>query len=178
MTSLQATLSSIDLQTVTQAAAMMAECRQAGRTIFVLGNGGSMATASHFVCDVVKGASYGRESRFKMMCLLDNGPTVTAYANDVGYEDALVEQMKNFAAPGDLVIAISGSGRSPNVVKAIAWSKENGCQTMSMTGRDGGLLLPMTDCAIHVSEQHMGRIEDAHMVVCHMLSYLFMEQVN
>jgi len=178
LTALNTTLSSIDLGMVERAATMMAECRQSGGTIFVMGNGGSMATASHFVCDVVKGASYGKESRFKMMCLLDNSPTLTAYANDVGYEEALVEQLKNFAAPNDIVIVISGSGRSPNVVKALNWSNDNGCRTISMTGRDGGVLADTSHCSIHVKEQHMGRIEDAHMVVCHMLAYLFMDPAN
>ena len=114
---------------------MTAECRQSGGTIFVLGNGGSMATASHFVCDIGKeGASYGRERRFEILCRLDNSPTLTAYANNAGYEVALVEQLKNFAAPNNVVIAISSSGRSPNVVKALDWSKRSGCRIISMTG--------------------------------------------
>ena len=135
-----------------------------------------MATASHFVCDVIKGASFGRDEKFRMLCLLDNSPTLSAYANDVGYAEVIVEQLKNFASEGDLVIAISGSGNSPNVVAATAWGRGNGCRTIAMTGRDGGQLKEFADCHINVKEQHMGRIEDGHMVACHMLAYLFMEQ--
>lgn len=170
-------LASLDLAQVEQAANIMREARANDKTIWVCGNGGSYSSASHFVCDVVKGAGLGREpkDRFKMICIGDNTPTMTAYSNDVAYEEALVEQLKNFARPGDVCLAISGSGNSPNVVKALAYAREIGCKTISMTGRGGGKLKDFADCNILAKEQHMGRIEDVHMIACHMLAYYFME---
>jgi len=150
--------------------------RAAGRRIFVCGNGGSASTASHFACDIVKGASFGRESRFRIMALTDSLPTLTAYANDVGYECVFAEQLKNFAEPGDLFMAISGSGNSPNVLCAMERANAAGCKTIALTGRDGGKLAPMAQLSIQVPVGHMGRIEDAHMVVCHMIAYCFMEE--
>jgi D-sedoheptulose 7-phosphate isomerase len=169
------TIDAIDLAGVEKAIALMSEARAAGRTIFIAGNGGSAATASHFVCDMVKGASYGREQRFRMMCLNDNLATLTAYSNDVGYDIAIAEQLKNFASPGDVYMAISGSGNSPNVVTAMETANEIGCRTIALTGRDGGKLGKLAQLHVHVPVPHMGRIEDAHMIICHMIGYYFME---
>lgn len=170
------TLDTIDLSGVETAICWLNEAREAGRRIFVCGNGGSASTASHFACDVVKGASYQRAKRFRIMALTDQLPTITAYANDVGYECIFVEQLRNFAEPGDIVIGISGSGNSPNVVNAFEYANSIGCRTIGLTGRDGGRLGPMAQLNIHVADRHMGRIEDAHMIVCHMLAYRFMEE--
>ena len=101
-------IDTIDLEKVGQAIEILKEAREQGRHIFVCGNGGSASTASHFVCDMVKGASFGRNARFRIMALTDSLPTITAYSNDVGYECVFVEQLKNFAEPGDVVLAISG----------------------------------------------------------------------
>jgi len=110
------------------------------------------------------------------MALTDSLPTLTAYSNDVGYEVVFEEQLKNFARPGDLVMAISGSGNSPNVVRALEWANGLGCRTIALTGRDGGKLGRLAQLNILVGVPHMGRIEDAHMIVCHMIGYYFMEQ--
>jgi D-sedoheptulose 7-phosphate isomerase len=173
--SLQRTLAEIDLSGVQQAIDWFSEARAQGKTIFVAGNGGSAATASHIVCDINKGASFGRELRFKMLALHDNLPTLTAYSNDVSYDAAIVEQLKNFAQPGDLLLAISGSGNSPNVLRAMEYANSIGCRTLAMTGRDGGQLGKMAQLNLNVAEPHMGRIEDAHMIMCHMICYHFME---
>ena len=125
---------------------------------------------------MVKGASYGRESRFRILALTDSLPTITAYSNDVAYDCIFVEQLKNFARPDDLVMCISGSGNSPNVVRAMEYANSIGCRTIALTGRDGGRLGTLGQLSIHVAEQHMGRAEDAHMVVCHMIAYRFMEE--
>jgi D-sedoheptulose 7-phosphate isomerase len=170
------TIEAIDLAGVEKAIDWLREARAGGRTIFTAGNGGSAATASHFVCDIVKGASYGRKRRFRILCLNDNLATNSAYSNDVGYDVAIAEQLKNFAQPGDVYIAISGSGNSPNVVKAMETANELGCRTIAMTGRDGGALGKLAQLNIQVSVPHMGRIEDAHMIVCHMIGYYFMEE--
>ena len=170
------TLASIDLNAISQTIATLEGARRDGRHIFVCGNGGSASTASHFVCDMVKGASFNRESRFRIMALTDSLPTITAYSNDVSYDCVFVEQLKNFAGTGDVVMAISGSGNSPNVVNAVSYGNWIGCTTIALTGRDGGKLGPLAKIQVHVPEPHMGRIEDGHMIVCHMIAYCFMEQ--
>jgi D-sedoheptulose 7-phosphate isomerase len=136
---------------------------------------GSAATASHFVTDMVKGASFNRDSRFRIMALTDSLSTITAYSNDVSYECIFAEQLKNFAQPGDVLMAISGSGNSPNVLCAVEYANSLGCETIALTGRDGGKLGPLAKLQVRVAEPHMGRIEDGHMIVCHMICYYFME---
>jgi D-sedoheptulose 7-phosphate isomerase len=169
-------LETIDLDSVSQAVELLSEARQKNRHVFVCGNGGSASTASHFVCDMVKGASFNRESRFRIMALTDSLPTITAYSNDVGYDCVFAEQLKNFAQPGDVFMAISGSGNSPSVLRAMEYANSIGCNTIALTGRDGGKLGRLAKLQICVAEPHMGRIEDAHLIVCHMLCYYFMEQ--
>ena len=175
-TQLVDTLGQIDTARVEQIIELFRQARDENRHIFVCGNGGSAASASHFTCDVLKGASFGREKRFRMLALGDNQPTVTAYSNDVSYDAVFVEQLKNFAQPGDLVMGISGSGNSPNVLRAFEYANEIGCKTVALTGRDGGKLGKLAQVELNVPDQHMGRIEDAHMIVCHMIAYSFMER--
>jgi D-sedoheptulose 7-phosphate isomerase len=168
-------IQAIDLEKVGQAIEIFAKARECGHHIFVCGNGGSAATASHFVCDMVKGASFNRPKQFRIMALTDSLPTITAYSNDVGYECVFVEQLKNFAQPGDVIVAISGSGNSPNVLRAVEYGNSLGCRTIALTGRNGGKLGPLAQLNIQVSHPHMGRIEDVHMIVTHMIGYYFME---
>jgi len=168
-------IQTVDLSRVERAIDLLAEARDSGRHIFVCGNGGSASTASHFACDLVKGASYNRTKRFRILALTDCLPTLTAYSNDVGYECVFVEQLKNFAERGDVLIAISGSGNSPNVLRAVEYGNSAGCRTIALTGRDGGKLGPLAELNIQVSDPHMGRIEDCHMMVLHMICYRFME---
>jgi D-sedoheptulose 7-phosphate isomerase len=168
-------IDSIDLNAVQSAIEVLRKARDEGRRIFTCGNGGSASTASHFVCDIAKGASFGRDKRFKIMALTDSLPTLTAYSNDVTYECVFVEQLKNFAEPGDVLIAISGSGNSPNVLRAMEYANSVGCHTIALSGRDGGKLGPLAKTDIRVAHPHMGRIEDAHMIVLHMIGYYFME---
>ena len=168
-------IESVDLERVNQAIEMFREARRQGRHIFVCGNGGSASTASHFVCDILKGASFNRAERFRITALTDSLSTLTAYSNDVSYECVFAEQLKNFAQPGDLVIAISGSGNSPNVLRAVEYGNGIGCKTIGLTGRDGGKLGQMAGLNIQVSHPHMGRIEDVHMMILHMIGYYFME---
>jgi len=170
-----ATLDTIDLDQVARVIALLKQARKDNRHIFVCGNGGSASTASHFVTDMVKGASYQRDARFRIMALTDSMPTITAYSNDVSYECVFQEQLKNFAERGDVLIAISGSGNSPNVLCATEYAKSIGCTTVALTGRDGGKLGPHADIHVGVPEPHMGRIEDAHLIICHMIGYYFME---
>lgn len=139
-----------------------------GAQVFIMGNGGSHATASHFVADFNKGLSYGKARRFRFICLGDNTATLTAYANDVSYEDVFVEQLRNFVAPGDLVIGISGSGNSRNVIKAIEYANESGAVTLGLTGYDGGALKRTAQHGVHIPIADMQVTEDLHMVLDHM----------
>ena len=174
-TKLLRALETIDLDQVQKAIDVLSKAREEGRQIFVCGNGGSAATANHFACDMVKGASYRHPKRFRIMSLSEQIPTLTAYANDVGYDAVFVEQLKNFARPGDVVMALSGSGNSPNVVRTIEEANSIGCYTIGLSGRDGGKLAALVKLNVHVDDTHMGRIEDGHMIVCHMICYHFMD---
>jgi D-sedoheptulose 7-phosphate isomerase len=166
--SLRETLATVDMSRVAEAIRWFEETRDAGGTIFVCGNGGSASSASHFACDIVKGASYSKRSRFRIQALTDSLPTITAYSNDVGYSSVFVEQLRNFARKGDLVMCLSGSGKSPNVVEAARYGRS--------IGFDGGELARQVDLNIHADSPHMGRIEDAHMIVCHTIAYYFIER--
>ena len=165
----------IDLPSVHRAIEWFRDARDSGRRIFVCGNGGSASTASHFACDMVKGASQCGNTRFRIQALTDSVPTLTAYSNDIGYDVVFVEQLRNFAERGDLFMAISGSGNSPNVVRAMEYANSAGCRTIALTGRNGGKLGPLAELNIQIEVPHMGRIEDAHMIVCHMICYYFMD---
>lgn len=136
-----------------------------GGNIYTMGNGGSGASASHAAGDFLKGASYGLDKRFRMICLNDNLPALMAIANDIGYEDIFVEQLKNFLKPGDLVIGISGSGNSENVVRAIQHALDEGVKTVAMTGFNGGKIANMADISVNVPVQDMEVTEDLHMVI-------------
>src|SRR5437879_8594766 len=136
-------IETIDLEKVSQAIEWFKEARAQGRHIFVCGNGGSASTASHFACDMVKGASYNRNHRFRIMALTDQLPTLTAYANDVSYDCVFVEQLRNIAQPGDLVVAVSVSRNSANVIRAIEDANSSDCRSVAITGRTGRHLAAM-----------------------------------
>ncbi|MBS1855713.1 MAG: SIS domain-containing protein [Acidobacteria bacterium] len=174
-TGLLEAIEALDLAKVSQVVDILKQARAEDRHIFVCGNGGSASTASHFACDMVKGASFGRQTRFRIMALTDSLPTLTAYSNDVSYDCVFEEQLKNFARSGDVVIAISGSGNSPNVLRAVEYANSIGCRTIALTGRDGGKLAPLAQVNVLARTQHMGRIEDLHMIVAHMIAYNFMD---
>jgi D-sedoheptulose 7-phosphate isomerase len=175
-TQLLEAIDTIDLEKVKRAIEILGRARDEGRRIFVCGNGGSASTASHFATDLVKGASFGRTRRFRIMALTDSLPTITAYSNDVAYDCIFEEQLRNFAEAGDVLIAISGSGNSPNVLHAVEYANSIGCSTIAMSGRDGGRLGVLAQLNLQVSHAHMGRIEDAHVVMMHMIAYHFMEE--
>ena len=170
-------LEALDLDSVHRARQMIAQARDEGRQIFLCGNGGSAATASHMANDLGKGASYGRdrEQRFRVIALTDNVSWMTALANDVSYDSIFAEQLNNLGQPGDLLIAISGSGNSANVLNAVTVAKERGISTIGWTGFDGGALQDQVDLAIVADSHHMGRVEDVHTVLMHLMCYYFME---
>ncbi len=141
--------------------------RAEGRQIFIFGNGGSGANASHITGDLVKGASYGKEKRFRVLCLNDNDAAVLAYANDVGYDEVFVEQLKNFLQPGDVVVGISGSGNSVNILKAIDYANEKEAITVGFCGYPGGKLESRAKHVVHANVHDMQFAEDVHLIVGH-----------
>ncbi len=141
-----------------------------GRTVFLCGNGGSAANASHFGQDLAKGtlASMTQEKRFKVVPLTDNIGFITALANDEGYDAIFEQQLKNLGQSGDVLVAISGSGNSPNILNAVAYAKSIGMRTVGVTGYDGGKLRQQADLAVHVPVWDMGMAEALHGVVFHL----------
>ena len=133
-------LPQFDVERIAKAASWVDEAARHNKTIYACGNGGSASIASQMVVDMVKGASTGRTPRFKMIGLTDSVATITAYANDVSYESVFVEPLRNFAQPGDVLIAISGSGNSPNVLRAVEYANSAGVQTIGLTTSQGGKL--------------------------------------
>lgn len=168
-------LRSFDLEQAGRFIEILKQARDEDRQIFVFGNGGSAATASHFAVDMVKGASLGSAKRFRIMALTDQVPTITAYANDIGYQVVFEEHLRNFARAGDVVLAISASGNSPNVLRAVEYANSIGCVTIGLCGFQGGRLAPLCQHALVVPSQHVGRIEDVHMLACHLMCYYFMD---
>ena len=141
---------------------------QTGKRIFVMGNGGSASTATHWACDLNKGCSLNQEKRFKVICLNDNVAALMAYANDLSYQDIFVEQLRNFFVPGDVVIGISGSGNSANVLKAVQYANDNGGITVCLCGYSGGKLYNIVDLPILVPVHDLQKVEDLHMIITHM----------
>ena len=164
-------LDSIDPQEVGELLDLLARAREEGRWVFIVGNGGSAANASHACEDLIKGtlSDFENQKRLKIMSLTDNTPAILAWANDEGYDRVFVEQLKTFASPGDLLIAISGSGNSPNVLAAVEWAEEKGLTTVGFTGFDGGKLKRLARHTVHVPIRDMGAAEAAHDVVFHYL---------
>lgn len=136
-----------------------------GGNIYTMGNGGSGASASHAAGDFLKGASYGLDKRFRMICLNDNLPSMMAIANDIGWESIFVEPLKNFLSPDDLVIGISGSGNSKNVVNALEYANAQGATTVAMSGFKGGKISEIATINVHAPVMDMEVTEDVHMVI-------------
>ena len=152
---------------VNQIVSVLLEAYDSSRTVFLFGNGGSAALASHFVCDLGKGATNGSAKRFKALAFTDNVPLMTAWANDARYEDIFAEQLINFVRPGDIAFAISGSGKSPNVLKALKVAREAGAFTIGLTGFQGGDMKHLCDLCLIIPSDNMQVIEDLHLSVTH-----------
>lgn len=146
---------------------LLQEARTTGRHIFIFGNGGSAANASHFAVDVLKGTLDPAKPRYKVLCLNDNIPTLTALANDMGYDVVFSEQLLSLAAAGDIAIGISCSGNSPNILRAIEAAQRLRVATIGLTGDMGGKLKDMVDVPLIVPSRSMQLVEDAHRVLLH-----------
>jgi len=143
--------------------------------VFAIGNGGSAANASHFATDLGKGSSDRLPRRFRVLSLTDNVPWLTAIGNDYSFDDVFVRQLENHARAGDLLLAASVSGNSPNLVKAFEWANAHGLDTAAIVGAKRGRLAELARQAIVVDDEHYGRVEDVQMHVFHMVCYAFME---
>lgn len=172
---LRSVISGLDPEAIATAIDWMRQTRDGDGTIFICGNGGSASIASQMVVDIVKGASLRKAARFKMIGLTDSIATITAYANDEGYETVFEEPLRNFARPGDLVMGISGSGNSENVLRAMRLASETGCRTVGLTTGEGGALKDLVNLSLAVPSSHMGRLEDCFFIMTHVLCYAFME---
>jgi D-sedoheptulose 7-phosphate isomerase len=167
--SVEKLIAALDANEIAAVARIFKKAYDEGRTIFLMGNGGSAATASHIACDLNKGACLKSAKKFRAMSLTDNLSHIMAIANDISYDAVFVEQLKNFARPGDVVVGISGSGNSPNVIAAMEYARRLGCTTIGVCGYDGGKLKAMTDCSFHVKINDMQIVEDLHLMLGHIL---------
>lgn len=174
LTGLKSTFDKLDVVDIQRAIDLINNRRYCRKKIFTLGNGGSASTASHFACDLAKNA-YDTDYPFKAICLADNLPSITAYANDEGYENVFVGQLKRLLEPKDIVFAISASGNSPNVVAAVQYTKDKGHSVIGLTGFDGGKLRQLADINIHVDSNVIEQVEDVHLMVCHVIVKSFKE---
>lgn len=167
------TLKALDVNEINAALNLLLETFEGGNTVFVFGNGGSSATASHFQNDFNKGVSEHTEKKFNFQCLNDNVATVMAVANDIGFEEVFRFQLIGHMRPGDVALAISGSGNSKNVLNAVEYAKSQGAKVIGLTGFGGGKLKELSDVSLHVPVNSMQITEDIHMVFDHLMMSIF-----
>ena len=165
-------IESLDENEISIVMNVLEETRLSGNRVFICGNGGSAATASHFTCDFNKGISYSQKVKYNFECLNDNIPMMMAIANDISYEDIFSEPLKNKMHKDDVLLAISGSGNSANVVKAVEYANEIGATTIGLVGYDGGKVKELVNHCIHVKIDNMQIVEDVHMIMDHVMMFV------
>lgn len=170
LTELQDVLTRVDVNEIVAIADVLNTAYEQGKTVLVLGNGGSAATASHMVCDMSKDACFHAEKKFRCISLTDSTPMILALGNDADFDSIFVEQLKIYAQPGDVVLGFSGSGNSPNVLRAIEYAKQLGCVTIGAVGFGGGKLKSLVDHCFHVNVNDMQLAQDVHMIMVHILT--------
>jgi D-sedoheptulose 7-phosphate isomerase len=168
-------LESISAEKLTELITLFKSALDNDRQIFIFGNGGSAANASHFITDLAKGSSDKTHKRFRCISLNENTCLITAIGNDYSFDEIYKRQLMNLANPGDLLFTMSVSGSSPNLVNAVEWAKANGLHSIALTGGKKGKLAEIADSVMIIDDTHYGRVEDAHMAICHMIAYAFME---
>lgn len=166
-------LKRIDVSAVNEVLDLLEAGMKGEATIYVFGNGGSAATASHFQNDFNKGVSEHIDKKFRFLCLNDNIATIMAVANDIGYEEVFRFQLQGKIKKGDILMAISGSGNSPNVINAVEYGKKQGCKVVGLTGYSGGRLKELSDISLHVPINSMQITEDVHMIFNHLMMSVF-----
>lgn len=154
------------------------DCHRRGNTVFIVGNGGSAATASHFACDLSKGTRQEGVPRFRVVALTDNIPLLTAWANDANYDCIFAEQLTALVRQNDVVVLISASGNSPNIVEAARAANDAGATTIALTGRTGGTLAGIAEVVVRVPLDRMEGVEDGHMVITHALCVALRERLR
>lgn len=167
---LKTTLDSMDRGPISEAITALHQARVDGRQVFIMGNGGSASTATHFVCDLAKNTRRDAWPHYKVIGLADSMAIFSAYGNDDGYDNVFALQLANLVQPDDVVIAISTSGNSPNVLRAVELANERGAQTIGFTGFGAGKLGPMVDLHIHVPSDCIEHVEDIHLALEHMIT--------
>ena len=165
-------ISSLDVKSINNIMNEIEEARKRGSNIFICGNGGSAATASHYGCDFNKGVSGLLDKNTNFICLSDNVPTMMAIANDYSYDEIFSYQLRNRLKPGDLLFVISGSGNSKNIIKAMQTAKEKGNKIIGLCGYDGGMVKEMSDICLHVNINNMQITEDIHMILDHCMMFI------
>lgn len=165
-------LDSLHTEAISEVMNVLESARLGRRRIFICGNGGSASTAAHLECDFNKGISYDQDIKYDIECLSDNVPMMMAIANDIGYEDIFVVPLRNKLKKGDIVIGISGSGNSQNVIRAFEYANELGADTIAFTGYSGGRLKEIAKYNIHVAIDNMQIVEDVHLVLNHMMMFI------
>lgn len=165
-------LKQLDQNVINMAMKLLESTRAKGSSVYVFGNGGSAATASHMENDFNKGVSENFEKKYRFHCLNDNVATMMAIANDNGYEKVFKQQLENKLSSEDVIIAISGSGNSANVIKAVEYAKKQGCKIIGMTGYSGGRLKQLADISLHVPLDNMQITEDVHLIFNHLMMYI------
>ena len=178
LASLGRCLDALDADAIETAIRWIGEAGSGGRIVFTCGNGGSASIASHFVADLAHGATRRSSIPFRAICLSDSTPTLTAVANDKDYEHVFVRPLMNLASREDILFAISGSGNSANVLRAVEYAKEAGCRTIGLTTGNRGRLRQIADLALEVDSAHFGRLEDTFLAVCHVLAFSFGAQAS
>jgi D-sedoheptulose 7-phosphate isomerase len=172
------TLTKIDVSELESVAKSITGCYNREGVIYIFGNGGSSATASHVAGDYLKGITFGMDKRLRIICLSDNTPGLMAIANDISYDDIFVEQLRSFIKPGDLVIGISGSGNSENVLKALRLAKDKRVETIALVGFSGGKAKAIADVCIHIPVNDMEMTEDLHMLCFHAIKQNLIQMIN
>jgi D-sedoheptulose 7-phosphate isomerase len=175
---LKQTLEALPLDAIDQVITILHEARMRGRQIFIMGNGGSASTASHMVCDLAKNTRYQGWPNFKVIGLADNMAIFSAYANDEGYENVFRNQLESLLMPEDVVIGISASGNSPNVLNAIDLANGRGATTVAFTGFNGGRLSSMVNVDLHVPSDSIEQVEDIHLMLEHLITKVLREEVK
>jgi len=175
---LQSTMDAMPYAALSQVADTLLACRARGGTIFIVGNGGSAATASHFACDLAKGTQSKGAAPFRVVPLTDNVPLLTAWANDVSYDQVYARQLTTLVRRGDILVAISASGSSPNILAAARAATEHGAHVIALTGATGGKLLRLATLTVRVPSPSIEQVEDAHLMIAHSLCVALREQVR
>lgn len=175
---LHQTIDQLPKEKIVQVIDLLYSARFLGRQVFIMGNGGSASTASHFVCDLSKNTRQDGWPRYRVIGLMDNMAALSAYANDEGYENVFSEQLANLLMPDDIVIAISASGNSKNVLKAVRLAKAQNALTIGFTGFDGGILATLVDINLHINCDTIEVVEDLHLVLEHMIIKSLKERVK